>query len=652
MLGNKRIDYDADNITIYNDKRVMLENNVIFKSSDFEIKSDNAVIIDSLNLFIAHSNVMLMRGNNIINGDSVYYYFKEETGIIYGGDSKIDKGYFYGNEIVSKNDDVFNIKNGYFTTCDSIKNPHYKIFGSRITYYENDRVYLYPAILYLRNVPVFALPFALIPAASTRKSGFLMPKVGYDALNGFFVRNMSYFWAVNNFSDMTFSGDAYQNGNMIVNYELRVLVKPYVNFNLYSTIAFENTRRWSIKGDYSHSLPYGIEMKSKWDYISDLDILTDYSDTNIVNLKRTTETFISLSKSFKRYSAYTSVNYRKDFADNSSIANLPVYRGYVSKIQLFKIKYILDNGLNYSHSHNFSNTTEMDSISQNYYSLLLNNSFDTYYTMLRFINIKPVSSINYTRNNARNISKAIASAGISATTQLYGTSKFGLSGFSKFRHTMIPSISYRKNSNIYMNYTDWETDSIIPSEYATFSLTNNYEGKYSEAIKVLLKNSNSITYDIKKDSFSVLSSNITILPSYFINSTVGIKYNFYSKDIVYNITSLMRNEISNPFAENKIHMTLSSSVNIQADSIIKNQLSASVGGRIGKSLNISYSMLYDFLDMKTVSSQLTINKDLHCWKGSFSISTYGDNFKYDFSLSLKEMPEISIDKNLLAPLFL
>ncbi|MCK4524616.1 LPS export ABC transporter periplasmic protein LptC, partial [candidate division WOR-3 bacterium] len=124
ISGEKVIDYDADEIIMLdNGNMVILKNNVVFKSNDFYITSSNAEIDTELKLFKALNDVILKRGNNTINGDSMYFYYEEEKGIVFGGDSHIDKGYFYGEKIISVNDNLLKIRNGHFTTCDSVRNP-------------------------------------------------------------------------------------------------------------------------------------------------------------------------------------------------------------------------------------------------------------------------------------------------------------------------------------------------------------------------------------------------------------------------------------------------------------------------------------------------------------------------------------------------
>jgi len=62
------------------------------------------------------------------------------------------------------------------------------------------------------------------------------------------------------------------------------------------------------------------------------------------------------------------------------------------------------------------------------------------------------------------------------------------------------------------------------------------------------------------------------------------------------------------------------------------------------------SMLYDILNKELVSTSISTNRSLHCWKASFRVSTYSSTFKYDFQISLVNIPEVSLDKGIFGPL--
>ncbi len=658
LSSEQIIDYSAEQISYNNNENIIiLQNNVKLKSESFSLSADSIIINRENNILYAYGNINLSRSNTNVSGDSVFYNYGIEEGVIFNGHSKIDKGYFFGEKINSINEREYFVFNGYFTTCDHILNPHYRLWGKNIHYYDNDRIIMKPAIMFLKNVPVLVLPFAVLPAATTRKSGFLMPDIGYDTYEGFYIKNISYFWATNDFSDMTFTVDYMSDKGIAYNYESRIIVKPYMKFNLFSTYIYEfvGNRRWSLKGDYSHNIYYGIKVKSRIDYLSDRNIITDYSDTLIVNLKSTAKSFLSLSKSFKKYSSYISFSREEDFSNNTVNLHLPEYSGNVSKIKLFSIPFILSNGISYSQSHSFSyNKFESDSLILDYKNYNINNIFDTYYKIFKFFNMRPSYSINYKRNEYDSLQYINNKVSLSFNTQIYGTSMFGILQYEKFRHTIIPNIGFNFLRYDYLDYFSFSNiDSTNYRKTINFSLSNIWEGKRKNKIDILLKNDNSISYNLENDSLSVLQTGFQIIPNFPFNSRVGLTYNIYSKDYTYNINTNLNLFLYNPFYNDKdLRINTNNNINFVNDSIINNQINTSISFHIGKMLTLNSNILYDIKQMQFISTSVNLTRDLHCWNAGFRISTYGNTFKYDFSISLKAFPEISIDKDILGPLFL
>src|SRR5262249_43340015 len=90
-----------------------------------------------------------------------------------------------------------------------------------------DKLVAKPVVFYLRNVPILALPFYVFPIKPGRHSGFLFPatQFGFNNRAGQFIRNAGYYWAPNEYFDLTRSGDYFQAEpswavNLETNYKL------------------------------------------------------------------------------------------------------------------------------------------------------------------------------------------------------------------------------------------------------------------------------------------------------------------------------------------------------------------------------------------------------------------------------------------------
>jgi hypothetical protein len=75
----------------------------------------------------------------------------------------------------------------------------------------------------------------------------------------------------------------------------------------------------------------------------------------------------------------------------------------------------------------------------------------------------------------------------------------------------------------------------------------------------------------------------------------------------------------------------------------------SFSGKINPTHNWSaaYSARYDYQLKKFVDYSITLTRNLHCWEGIFSFSQFQDDWRYDFKVRIKEIPEVAIGRGLL-----
>lgn len=77
------------------------------------------------------------------------------------------------------------------------------------------KVIVGPSYLVMEDVPIYflGLPFGFFPTMSGRHSGFIMPTWGEEAIKGFFLRDAGYYFAFNDYMDMTVQGGFYTLGS-------------------------------------------------------------------------------------------------------------------------------------------------------------------------------------------------------------------------------------------------------------------------------------------------------------------------------------------------------------------------------------------------------------------------------------------------------
>ncbi|MGE3063238.1 MAG: LPS-assembly protein LptD [bacterium] len=654
LISAGKIEYKAETIIYDNEiKSILLCDSIEINSKDFNLSGDTILISKEEKMLFGKGNITLNMNDFKIVGDSVAFNYDTKKGSIFRAKTKIDKGYLTGERIFAVKDNEYFIYNGHFTTCSS-DTPHYSFYASKMHLYQNDRVIVRPFVMFVKNVPVMAVPFFVLPVATTRKSGFLMPKAGYSASDGKYLKDISYFYATNDFSDMTFSVDLYELRGIAGRYELNVLVSPLLSLALNGEYISELTgrKRWSINGSYTHMLPSDISLKSRWDVISDISTVTDYTDTTAVVLKRNAESFLSLSKDFTSYSLIASISRNEDFSDNSVRMKLPSYSGYTRKVNFAKIKNIIPGGINYSHSHSFDNSYYSDSISDtNSIITGLNNRFDTSYKIFKYVNLSPSASLNHSMNTGADISSVNASVSSGLNAQVYGVSLFGFLMYEKFRHTLIPDISFSAGRNwIGEAYSVSFDDSSTDFRKLNFSLTNLFEGKRGEFKDILLRNSFTTGYNMATDSFSSVGANFHFLPDKPVSFILNGSRNPYSEEYRISYTLSASLDLQNPLSEKKLKISLGNTTEKTDSAVTSDRLSGSLGMDIGENLDFTMGILYDMLNREIISTSIVMNRSIHCWRALFRVSTYASAFKYDFSLSLIDIPEVALDKGIFGPL--
>lgn len=124
------------------------------------------------------------------------------------------EGGFVHSQITKKIDDkVFYLRNGKYTTCNH-EHPHFYVKMTKAKMIKDDKIVSGPLHLVLEDVPLpIGLPFALFPFSSSYSSGIIMPSYGEEQRRGFNLRGGGYYWAINDYLDLSVTGDIFSNGS-------------------------------------------------------------------------------------------------------------------------------------------------------------------------------------------------------------------------------------------------------------------------------------------------------------------------------------------------------------------------------------------------------------------------------------------------------
>lgn len=108
-------------------------------------------------------------------------------------------------------EDHYRVKEGRFTNCDAQEGetPAWRFQFKDLDLNAGDNVAFTGGWLCVNDVPVIPIPTLTYPLSS-RRSGFLIPNIGYDNRFGTHLQE-SYYWAINPSQDLTISPSYYSN---------------------------------------------------------------------------------------------------------------------------------------------------------------------------------------------------------------------------------------------------------------------------------------------------------------------------------------------------------------------------------------------------------------------------------------------------------
>ncbi|TSA20797.1 LPS-assembly protein LptD [bacterium] len=157
---------------------------------------------------------VLVDGGETYNGSRIGYNFRTQKGKISVGDTEIEQGYYHGEEIKKVERDVLYVAGGRYTTCDA-EHPHYYFYSPRMKVTLRNQVVAEPVYFYIADIPIFALPFGVFPNESGRRSGIIAPAYGSDSRRGHYLSHFGYYWAINDYLDLSSTFDWFARGGWL-----------------------------------------------------------------------------------------------------------------------------------------------------------------------------------------------------------------------------------------------------------------------------------------------------------------------------------------------------------------------------------------------------------------------------------------------------
>jgi lipopolysaccharide assembly outer membrane protein LptD (OstA) len=211
-VANEVVKYDGQRIDFIVPKnKIVLDGQAHLTYRELDLSARRVEFDSQKQTLVAQGKPSLLDRGDRVDGHLMTYDLETRTGTIYQAQTSYERGLYRGDRIRKASDKELDVMHGSYSTCD-LDEPHYHFSSREMKVYLKDKLVAKPVVFDLRNVPVLALPFYVFPIKPGRHSGFLFPQFefGFSNRSGQFLRNAGYYWAPNDYMDLSLAGDYYQ----------------------------------------------------------------------------------------------------------------------------------------------------------------------------------------------------------------------------------------------------------------------------------------------------------------------------------------------------------------------------------------------------------------------------------------------------------
>lgn len=274
QVSADRLSYDHATGTI------TVRGNVTLSQGNTRVRADSVSYNLKTGEVSAKGKVIVRIGSDVVEADRFTLQLRDATGVVYNGKILLTRNNIYleGKELEKVGESTYRIKEGSFTTCDGLS-PDWRITGKDLDVTLEGYGTLKHGFFYVKDIPVFYLPWLVYPAKRTRQSGFLMPTLSNSTLKGFDAR-LPFFISFSPSVDATLVPRICTRRAAQASLELRYI--PYEDFKgqFYGEYTYDwkygpksdpRSHRFYATWRHDQILPLDLRLKANGTWVSDRD---------------------------------------------------------------------------------------------------------------------------------------------------------------------------------------------------------------------------------------------------------------------------------------------------------------------------------------------------------------------------------------------
>ncbi|HEV8718389.1 MAG TPA: LPS assembly protein LptD [Candidatus Binatia bacterium] len=255
---------------------------VVVTKGETTVTADTVGVNRATNVVTARGNVVVKDPQGEVEADTLRLEMEDETGELTNGTIRLPRNQYIltGKTLQKFYGQSYHIEDGAFTTCqcDDFRKADWSIGGKTIDVTLRGTGEVHDGVFRVRDIPIFYLPYGIVPLNNERQSGLLFPSYGFSSKRGF-VWQQPFYWAISKSQDMTLTTDLETSARIGIWGEYRYAPNARTEGQFAASYFNEQIRgpattstpvdRWSLTGTHRQTLADDLRLYSDLFFVSD-----------------------------------------------------------------------------------------------------------------------------------------------------------------------------------------------------------------------------------------------------------------------------------------------------------------------------------------------------------------------------------------------
>jgi LPS-assembly protein len=624
------------------------EGNVTVQWQGINMTADKVVYSTATHMIYANGSVVLSKGASILKGKTLALN-------IDSGQAEMDSTLvtvpssgltITAEKLVRINENEFRAETTELTSCD-MPDPSWK-FGAgslnvNLLGYATGR----KVVFYIKDVPVFYLPWLAFPAVLEKQSGLLVPRLGYSNGRGAQLDIPAY-WVISPSQDLQVDLDVMSRRGLGTGLEYRYIRQRGSEgrlgvYQIYDQV--ENRWRWQLSQEHKEIFSSDANLRISVNTTSDRAFLNDYGEKSGDYNRQASDSTFNMLKTWQNYAATTYLRYREDLyaADNrATLQTLPSLgmagvRQAISSLPLY-----LDFDSSFENLYRETGSTGQR---MNLYPKLSLLPFQSAYlrtALFAGVHIRGYASDKRDSGSEASAMDVLPEVGIRLSTSLTRIYAPDFQQLKKIRHELIPEISYGyvpERDQLRLPFYDY-ADRIISRNMTTLSVTSLLNGKFVSGEAAEYRNISRIKLSADYAFSGGRRDLLTLVESQRPWSDLVLESDAWLTNLL-RVTfdsrfNLYEHQLSTAVAGLAVDDRQGNSVGV-AYQMARNEVEyfeARLATKLIKPLNLSYTGRYSFDRKDFLESEYAVEYRQKCWGVAIAIHQRPGNQFYTVNFNL------------------